>query len=102
MERTREAKTKLQEDFDLLWKDAKALIKATAGDVDENTKEARERLRLTLDNAKTRLSALEESVSQAVSEKADQMDAYVRAKPYQTAGIAMAAGLFIGWLFSRK
>jgi ElaB/YqjD/DUF883 family membrane-anchored ribosome-binding protein len=102
MERTKEAKTKLQGDFDLLWKDAKALIKATAGDVDENTKDARERLRQSLENTKSRITRLEESVSQAVSEKADKMDAYVREKPYQTAGIALGAGLFLGWLFSRK
>ncbi|MDK2955478.1 MAG: hypothetical protein PWQ57_974 [Desulfovibrionales bacterium] len=102
MERAKEAKAKIQEDFDMLWKDAKALIQATAGDVDDNTREARERLRKTLDEAKSRFSGWEESVSQAVSEQADKMDAYVREKPYQTAGVTLLAGLFLGWLFSRK
>ncbi len=98
MDKTEKAKEKLQTDFEALLRDARALLDASADAADEKTKEARDRLSKTVEEAKLKWLNAESRLG----EKAEKVDKYVREKPYQAVGIGMLAGLFLGWLFSRK
>lgn len=98
MEETQKAKQRINEDFRLLVEDAQALLKATADDADKATKEARDRLAGRLKEYRDRYSDLEH----AIVGRAEQVDRYVKDKPYQAMGAALGAGLLLGWLFSRK
>ena len=48
MEKTEKAKEKLQDDFEALLRDARALLDASADAADDKTKKARERLTKTV------------------------------------------------------
>ncbi len=98
MNQTEKAKEKLQTDFEALLRDARALLDASADAADEKTREARERLHKTVEEA--RLKWLD--AESCLGEKAEKVDKFVREKPYQAVGLGVLAGMFIGWLFSRK
>lgn len=98
MEQAEKAKEKLQADFQALLRDARVLLDASSEAADEKTKEARERLSKTVEEARLKWSEAENRLG----EKAEKVDKFVRDKPYQAVGIGVLAGLFFGWLFSRK
>lgn len=98
MDKTKDAKDKLKKDFDTLLMDAQGLLKATAGDVDDKTKDAREKLLKSIEDYKEQIAEAEESIV----ETARKVDDCIREKPYQAMGISMAAGIFLGWLMSKK
>ena len=89
---------KLVTDFKVVLRDAEALIKATAGELGEKTKEARARLMDALETAKVTCHKLEE---RAVA-SAKATDKIIREHPYQSIGIAFGLGLLIGVLVNRK
>ena len=91
-------KEKLLQDLRVVVQDAEALIKATAGDLGEKTKEARARLSAALDNAKVTCRALEDRAIAG----AKATDKIIREHPYQSIGIAFGVGLLIGVLVNRK
>jgi ElaB/YqjD/DUF883 family membrane-anchored ribosome-binding protein len=78
--------------------DAEELIKATAGELNERTKEARLRLKTTLNSAKESCEALEERALEGVK----VADRRIRAYPYESLGIALGIGLLIGLLMGRR
>jgi ElaB/YqjD/DUF883 family membrane-anchored ribosome-binding protein len=98
MENTQKAKERIREDFRLLVEDANALLKATSDDADKATKEARDKLAERLTEYRERYA----DVEHAIVGRAEQVDHFVKDKPYQAAGAALGAGLLIGWFFSRK
>ena len=83
---------KLVRDFRVVVQDAEELIKATAGDIEENTREARARLAGALVVAKDSLARAE----QMASESAPAADARMRACAYYGAGAAFFTGLLLG------
>ncbi|MBI3415475.1 MAG: DUF883 domain-containing protein [Verrucomicrobia bacterium] len=91
-------KEKLLQDLRVVVQDAEALIKATAGDLGEKTKEARARLSAALDNAKVTCRQLEDRAIAG----AKATDKIIREHPYQSIGIAFGVGLLIGVLVNRK
>ena len=98
MEETQKAKERIREDFKLLVEDAQALLKATSDDADKATKEARDKLTQRIGEYRERYS----DVGDAILGRAEQVDHLVKDKPYQAMGVALGAGLLLGWLFSRK
>ncbi len=89
---------KLVRDVRVVVQDAEDLIKATAGDIEERTREARARLAGALVVAKDSLNRAEEAASVGVK----AADHWIREYPYQCLGMAFAAGLFFGALITRR
>ena len=89
---------KLVADLKTVARDAEDLIKATAGAAAEKTKEARDRLVEALESAKDACRRLEENALDG----AKATYKAIREHPYQSAGIAFAAGLLIGVLVNRR
>ena len=93
---------KLAHDFKIVIQDAEQLIKATAGDLGdklgEKAKEARDRLKASLDSAKTTCQELEEKAVAGVQ----AADKVIRDHPYESVGIAFGVGLLVGLLATRR
>ena len=89
---------KLVTDFKVVVRDAEALIKATASELGEKTKEARARLVEALNAAKVTCHKLEEKAIAG----AKATDRIIREHPYQSLGLAFGLGLLIGVLVNRK
>ena len=77
---------------------AQVLVDATSGELDERVKAAREALNERLEVAKSHYGDLEDRIIDKVREA----DEFVHVKPYYAAGGTFVAGLFLGWLMSRK
>jgi ElaB/YqjD/DUF883 family membrane-anchored ribosome-binding protein len=89
---------KLVNDLKVVVRDAEELLKATAGEMGDKAKVARERLSHALDNARKSCQNLE----QRAMESAKATDEIVRQHPYETIGVALGVGLLIGILLGRK
>jgi ElaB/YqjD/DUF883 family membrane-anchored ribosome-binding protein len=88
---------KLVKDLRLVVQDAEDLIRATAGEVNEKTKQARARLSQTLEKAKESAVVLQEKAT----EKAKVVDEVVRHHPYESMGVAFGLGLLLGVFVNR-
>jgi len=88
---------KLMKDLRLIVQDAEDLIRATAGEVNEKTRQARARLSQTLDKAKETAQDLQ---VRAV-EKAQVADEIIREHPYESIGIAFGVGVLLGLIVNR-
>jgi ElaB/YqjD/DUF883 family membrane-anchored ribosome-binding protein len=89
---------KLVKDLKTCACDAEELIKSTAGELNDKTKEARLRLKATLSSAKESCEALEEKALNGVK----AADRTIRTYPYESLGIALGLGLLIGLLIGRR
>src|SRR5262245_52012143 len=87
---------KLVADFKVVLGDAEAMLKATAGELGDKAREARARLASSLQSARAGMQRLED---RAVA-GAKATDKLIREHPYQSLGVAFAAGLLIGVLVS--
>jgi ElaB/YqjD/DUF883 family membrane-anchored ribosome-binding protein len=88
---------KLVKDLRLVVQDAEDLIRATAGEVNEKTKQARARLSQTLEKAKESAVVLQEKAT----EKAKVADEVIRQHPYESIGVAFGLGLLLGVIVNR-
>jgi ElaB/YqjD/DUF883 family membrane-anchored ribosome-binding protein len=88
---------KLVKDLRLVVQDAEDLIRATAGEVNEKTKQARARLSQTLEKAKGTAQELQVKAA----EKAKVADEVIRQHPYQSLGVAFGVGLLLGVIANR-
>ena len=100
--RTALAKERVVEDLRQLARDAEALLQATASDVSDKAREARERLAQALERAKATCAELEEGVVVRAREAARRADSVIRQHPYETIGLSFALGLLIGVLLGRR
>jgi len=91
-------KEKLVRDIKVVLRDAEELIKATAGDLSEKTKEARVRLGAAMERARESCHKLE---AKAIA-GAKATDRIIRENPYQSIGLAFGLGLLVGVLVNRK
>ena len=89
---------KLMQDFKVVVQDAESLAKATAGDLGEKAREARNRLAASLESAKANLHKLEDSAIAG----AKATDRVIREHPYESIGVSFGIGLLIGVLVGRK
>lgn len=92
------AKESLSRDFQNMLKNAQSLIEATSGEVDQKTRQARQKLEESLKAAQQAYESLEGRVK----EHAESADKLVRAKPYHAMGVTFAVGLLLGWIVGRK
>jgi ElaB/YqjD/DUF883 family membrane-anchored ribosome-binding protein len=88
---------KLVRDLRVVVEDAEDLIKATAGDIEEKTREARARLAGALVVAKETLNHLEQAASGSVR----AANAVVRDYPLPSVGVAFGAGLLFGFIAAK-
>jgi len=89
---------KLVRDVRVVVQDAEDLIKATSGDIEEKTREARARLAGALVVAKETLNRAEETASAGMR----ITSAWIRGYPYAAVGVAFAAGILVGVLLNRS
>ena len=83
-------------------KDAEALVTATAGDLGENAKEAREKASKSAGRARAGLEQLESQLAARAKVMAEDATDYVRDNPWQAIGIAAAVGVVAGLILGRR
>jgi len=96
------ARERVVEDLKTLARDSEALLKATAGDLSEKAKGARARLARALERAKVTCAEVQEQTLASAKAAAKKADVVIRDHPYQSIGIAFAAGVLVGVLVARK
>jgi ElaB/YqjD/DUF883 family membrane-anchored ribosome-binding protein len=96
------ARERVLEDLKTLARDSEALLKVTAGDLNEKAKEARTRLAAALERAKSTCEDLQDQALATAKATAQKADLVIRAHPYESIGVAFGIGLLIGVLVSRK
>ena len=89
---------KLVKDLKTCACDAEELIKTKAEEINDKTREARFRLKATLNSAKETCEALEEKAVNSVK----AADRAIRTHPYPTLGIALGIGVILGILIGRR
>jgi ElaB/YqjD/DUF883 family membrane-anchored ribosome-binding protein len=77
---------------------AQALVNATSGELDDRIQSARDALKERLETAKSEYGMLEDQVL----DKIKAADVFIHVKPYYAIAGGAIAGLFLGWLISRK
>lgn len=99
---SRLARERVMADLKALAADAEALLRATADDASDKTKEVRERLHAALENARSTCADLQERGVASAKEAAKKADDTIRAHPYESLAVAFGVGLLLGALFRRK
>ena len=89
---------RLVQDMRVVIDDAEEILKTKAGELSDKARAARTELQEVLKGAKETCVNLE----RGVKAKARAADRTVRNYPYQSIGIAMAAGLLAGVFLARK
>jgi ElaB/YqjD/DUF883 family membrane-anchored ribosome-binding protein len=93
-----ETKAKLADDLRLVAHDAEELMKATAGELAEKTRDIREHMKVALEDAKARCAELSEDAE----ERFREADRVVRENPYRSMAFALGAGVLVGILLKRR
>lgn len=93
---------KLVSDLKTVIEDAEALLRATSAQTGEKIQEVRARAEASLQQARTRVTELEDEALRRARELADATEEYVRDNPWQSVGIAAGIGLVLGVLISRR
>jgi ElaB/YqjD/DUF883 family membrane-anchored ribosome-binding protein len=93
---------KLIDEFRAVIADAEALVAATADDLGERARSAHSKAAETVDRAQRGLDELEAQFKARAKALADEAGGYVRDNPLQSLGLAVAAGVVIGVLLSRR
>jgi ElaB/YqjD/DUF883 family membrane-anchored ribosome-binding protein len=83
-------------------KDVEDLVAATAGDLGERAKEARQKASESAGKAQAGLEELEGQLAARAKAIAEDATDYVRENPWQSIGIAAAIGMVAGLLLSRR
>jgi ElaB/YqjD/DUF883 family membrane-anchored ribosome-binding protein len=99
LERTTEQSAVLADELRKVVVQAEALLQALAEDKNDAVDVLRERVRSSLETAKTRLSEVEEQASAMARHASISTQAYVRENPWTVAGGALATGLMLGAAF---
>src|ERR1043165_3608084 len=89
---------KLVRDFKVVLQDAESLAKATAGDLGEKAREARNRLAASIEASKASFQNIQTKAKAGIH----ATDEVIREHPYESLGIAFGVGLLIGVLVCRK
>jgi ElaB/YqjD/DUF883 family membrane-anchored ribosome-binding protein len=96
------ARGRVLHDLKTLARDAEDLMKATANDLSDNVRVARERLGGALESAKTTCNEFQGEMAASARAVSQRADMAVRRNPYASIGIAFSVGLLIGVLAVRK
>jgi len=93
---------RLWADVRALVRDSETLLRATAHDVSDKTRDARARLRATLEHTKAACSQWQNHTVAAAQAAARTTDATIRENPYVSLGVAFSVGLLLGVLITRR
>ena len=93
---------KLRADLEAVVRDAEALFKASAEEGGEKAKEARAKIRESLDAAKSRLHDAEHAALKKGEDAVHSAEDYAKRNPWQAMGVAAGIGLIFGVLLSRR
>ncbi|MFM1769929.1 MAG: hypothetical protein RJA22_2458 [Verrucomicrobiota bacterium] len=96
------ARERVLADLRTLARDSEDLLKATAGDVSEKAKEARQRVLSALEKARLTCDDLQEETMARARAAAKKADTVIRDHPYESIGISFGVGLLIGVLVGRR
>jgi ElaB/YqjD/DUF883 family membrane-anchored ribosome-binding protein len=96
------ARERMATELKMLAREAEDLLKATAGDASEKAKEARARLGVALERAKSTCQDVQEQSIATAKAAAKAADTVIRDHPYESIGVAFGVGLLIGVLVTRK
>jgi ElaB/YqjD/DUF883 family membrane-anchored ribosome-binding protein len=99
---TDDARDRILADLRALAADGETLIRATADVASEKAKEARARLNIAIEKARSTYEDLQAQGIGSVKAAAHKADNVVREHPYETAGVAFGFGLLLGALLARK
>ena len=99
---TKSNNEKLVQDIKAVVSDAEAILSATAGKTSAEVAELRATVIAKLEDAKTRLIAMEDAAVEKAKEAAKATDQYVHENPWQSVIIAGGVGFLIGYLASRR
>jgi len=94
----KQSKAEISEEMQRIIERAQELIDATADEVDDKVKSARNALIRGLDNVRNESGRFYE---RAV-DRASEVDEYIRDRPYHAMAGVFITGLFMGWLMSRR
>ncbi len=97
-----DARDKLMGDLKIVIKDAEELLKNTGHQTGEGFKVAKAKFENTLQQAKTELNKMEETLLAKTKQAAQATDRYVNENPWQSVGLAASVGLICGLLIARK
>ena len=95
-------KEKLIADMKVVVADAEEILRATAGVAGEKMAELRERIGVSLQDAKLRLEDAEAIMLDKTKAAARAADEYVNENPWQAVGIAAGVGLLLGVIIARR
>lgn len=96
------ARERVLADLRTLARDSEDLLKATAGDVSEKAKEARQRVLMALEKARATCDDMQEETMARARAAAKKADTVIRDHPYESIGISFGVGLLIGVLVGRR
>ena len=96
------AREQIINDLKALTHDAEDLLKATASDMGEKAKDARNRVTAALERAKNAYSQLQDRTVIKAKEAAKKADVVIRDHPYESIGIAFGIGLLLGVVVARR
>ncbi len=102
MPHTRRARKDIADDLRTLARDSETLIEALAEDASTNVKEARERLREVVNRVKDNYGDWQERGMEKARNAYRSTDRTIRTHPYQSVGLALGAGLLLGWLLPSR
>ena len=95
-------KEKLVRDLRIVVADGDDLLKEVANSTAEPFAAARTNVEARVGEAKSRLEHARIAVTGTAKDAADATQEYVRENPWKVLGVAAAAGLLIGFVFSRR
>ena len=98
MSATKDSVDRMVQDLRGIVRDGEDLLKATASDVSDKGREARERLGTALGHARDGLSELEGKIASG----ARAADRVMHTHPYPVIGLAFGVGILLGALATRR
>jgi ElaB/YqjD/DUF883 family membrane-anchored ribosome-binding protein len=102
MPTTKKAKQKLTKDIELVVKDAQVLLGALGDDLDQKTREAKDRLMESLEATKEQYDIAADRIREFGTDSIEHTDEIIRQHPYHAIGVSFVFGLLFGMLFHRK
>jgi len=96
------ARRRMAGDFQNMITDSENLLKAAASVSGEGFTAARSKFEKKLQNAKLALEDASQPVIDTTRKSAAAADEYVRGNPWTAIGVAVAAGLLIGFLTAKR
>ena len=96
------ARGKVAGDFKTMISDSEDLLKAAAMVSGEGFSAARTRFEEKLKNAKSALAEASQPMFDTTTESVDAANDYVRGNPWTAVGVAVAAGLLLGFIAAKR